>query len=696
MKTNTRFFLYSVVLVLALATLSNLITDIVKAKGGAGVAITMTVLISTVLFIVFVNSEPSKTQRQIEIVLLKKLRASWIQSLIEVKRSENLKESELRWVSKAAGRNEGIDTDFPKVSRIAKAFKEADRSLLIIGERGAGKTLALLELASSLLEIAERDQEQGIPVVLNLSSFGGDNLEEWLVRELKRRYDLAEEIGRGWLLRRRLILLLDGMDEARDQDACARAIKTFLDKSSTTAIAVAGSPGNAGQTGIKNSIEVLNNRSQVELRKLVAGRFEGASRLEQPFALPNVLVWLRWLANGSMHSRQSQFTVAQIQPNWLQSKETEQAYLALSRVTGALVVMAIGAGLMFLSGAVVRIVIANAYVPGLFEIEKHLKWWLFVTVVVGGLTIAFIDWIHATHFLGPKIAGRWAVWRQNLLSLSVYTASCFLMFFAAASVKINFLNALRGAIIFAVAYGVVFWFRGHESGLASDTNTADQLVWSPTGILRGMLLGVVGGFICGGLFAFVLKFDAKSDVKIQLLLLLILLGSLVGLIAGGLRRISIVENTSPRQGMHLSIRSTIIIWLSVGPPATMLIWGYVHIIMHRPEAALGGGLFYGMVLGLLCGFAYSGFGIVYRFVFRWVLWGRHHAPLFNLVQFLDYVSDLGFLHKVGGGYVFAQTALREFLAKKETPNNVLHELRIKESSPQPAVVTAIANPKTSS
>jgi NACHT domain len=698
MKPNTRFFLYSVVLVLALATLSNLITEIVRAEGGIGVAITMTVLISTVLFIVFLNSEPSKTLRQIEIVLMKKLRTSWIQSLIEVKRIENVKEGELSWISRATGNVAQHDVSL-KVSKIAKAFKQADRSLLIIGEQGAGKTLVLLQLASSLVEVAERDQKHDIPVVLNLSSFGGESLEEWFVSELKRRYDVAEEIGRGWLLRHRLILLLDGLDEARDSEHCAEAIGEFLKQSPRTGIAVAAAPGKVELTGIKSAVKVLNDgKSESELRELVAHRFKGASRLDPPFALPSVLAWLHWLANGSINSGQSQFTVAQIQPNWLQSKSTERVYLAISRVAGAALVMAVGAGLLFLSRAVVRIVMADpkANVPGLFEIENHLKWWLLVTVVVGGLTIAFVDSFHASYFLRHSSDTRRQRWRQSLLSLTAYTVPCLAVFFAAARLRIDFMNAMRGAVIFAVAYGVVFWFRRREQGLETDTHTADQLVWSPAGILRGVLLGVVGGIICGGLFAFALKSEVQPDIKLHLLLLLVLLGALVGLIAGGLRRISIVENTSPRQGMQLSIRSTILIWLLVGPTSTIVIWGYVHLIMHRPDAALGGGLFYGMVLGLLCGFAYSGFGIVYRFVFRCVLWQRRHAPLIDLVQFLDYVSDLGLLHKVGGGYVFAQTALRELLARAETPNDVLHELRAKEPSPQPAVVTAIANPKTSS
>ncbi len=675
MKPNTRFVLYSVVLVLALTTLANLIAVLVS-KSNIGIAMTMTILISVCLFIALFNYETPKTPRQIEAALIRKLKDSWIQSLIDVKRSEIFQDLGLKWIvlEKIETASASTDAKLTDPPSIINAFENSGRSLLIVGKPGSGKTVTLLELAGSLLETAEKDVVQAIPVVFNLSNFKRQSLEKWLVRELKTRYDVAEEIGRGWLLQRRLTLLLDGLDEAAQNEQCEVAIKNFLQQPTRPGIVVTANSAKPGLIGLGRAVEIfLNGADDSEDLDRIAQRLDDAELLEPEFDSTKVINWLHWLAKGSENRRQSQFTIAQIQPSWLEGKPAQWLYTGLSRVAGAFVVMGMGASLLYLSRAILRWVYKNpqAEIPGLFNIEDSLGWWLFVTVVVGGLSIAIVDTIHANYFpkqiTGSKHGARnWS----NFLSLFSYVVACLLPFFAVASYKVDQTNAVRGATVFAIAYGIVFWFRGRERSLESDTNTADQLVWSRARIPFGLLWGVIGGVFCGIVFAFILKRDADAGLKTHLLVLLTLLGSMVGVIAGGLRRVSIVETTSPTQGIRMSARSTILIWLSVGAPSVLLIWGYAALIMNYPAPALGGGVFYGLVLGLLCAFAYSGFGIVYRLVFRLIIWVRGDAPLIDWVHFLDYAANLGFLRKVGGGYVFSQTSLRNCFACKRSPEKL--------------------------
>ncbi len=104
-----------------------------------------------------------------------------------------------------------------------------------LGEPGAGKTTLLLELARTLLNRAENDDRERIPVVLTLSSWGRNRqpLATWLVDELKHIYMVRKSVAKSWIHNDRLILLLDGLDEVRPTSVrtlCIEAINAHLQK----------------------------------------------------------------------------------------------------------------------------------------------------------------------------------------------------------------------------------------------------------------------------------------------------------------------------------------------------------------------------------------------------------------------------------------------------------------------------------
>lgn len=119
----------------------------------------------------------------------------------------------------------------PPGTPILDLFDRTGRSLLILGEPGSGKTTLLLELARDTIARAERDPSQPIPVVFNLSSWatGQKPVADWLVEELKTKYQVPSRIGRGWVQERGLLLLLDGLDEVRleRREACLLALNRF-------------------------------------------------------------------------------------------------------------------------------------------------------------------------------------------------------------------------------------------------------------------------------------------------------------------------------------------------------------------------------------------------------------------------------------------------------------------------------------
>jgi energy-coupling factor transporter ATP-binding protein EcfA2 len=106
------------------------------------------------------------------------------------------------------------------------------KTLLILGEPGSGKTIALLQLAERLIKLTQQDMTKPIPVVFNLSSWGQKQqpLEEWLIEELKDKYQVPKTQSKPWIKEQQLILLLDGLDEvkAEHRNACVRAINKFI------------------------------------------------------------------------------------------------------------------------------------------------------------------------------------------------------------------------------------------------------------------------------------------------------------------------------------------------------------------------------------------------------------------------------------------------------------------------------------
>ena len=123
----------------------------------------------------------------------------------------------------------------PPDKKISYIFDDLNRTLLILGEPGSGKTTTLLQLAHDLIIQAEQDESfvQPIPVVFNLSSWlKGQLMFDWLVAELSIKYQIPRRIGRIWLENHRLLPLLDGLDEVKSEHRalCVKAINAFADE----------------------------------------------------------------------------------------------------------------------------------------------------------------------------------------------------------------------------------------------------------------------------------------------------------------------------------------------------------------------------------------------------------------------------------------------------------------------------------
>ncbi|MFB2881981.1 NACHT domain-containing protein [Floridanema aerugineum] len=119
----------------------------------------------------------------------------------------------------------------PQIS-ISQVFSQSSGKLLILGSQGAGKTTSLLELAQDLVEIAQADFEQPVPVILNFGSWKNSKqtIADWLIAEIKSKYNISLNSIKLLVNNQLISPLLDGVDELDlgQQELCLRAINQWL------------------------------------------------------------------------------------------------------------------------------------------------------------------------------------------------------------------------------------------------------------------------------------------------------------------------------------------------------------------------------------------------------------------------------------------------------------------------------------
>jgi hypothetical protein len=140
-------------------------------------------------------------------------------------------------------KKESTDETLPAGTSMLEIFDSIGmgRSLLILGAPGSGKTTMLLELARGLIARAREDVTQPIPMVFNLASWTEKlTLADWLAQELNNLYSVPRKTAPDWVKGNRLLLLLDGLDEVRQESRakCVEAINEFRKQNGLTSLTV--------------------------------------------------------------------------------------------------------------------------------------------------------------------------------------------------------------------------------------------------------------------------------------------------------------------------------------------------------------------------------------------------------------------------------------------------------------------------
>jgi len=624
--------------------------------------------------------------------LLKQMRLDWIdgvlcQSLYKLARLElgftnkaDAVEQPLNAVVRVPGHS---PKPIPPGTRISQIFDEQAGALLIVGAPGTGKTTLLLELAQHLLDRADHDESQPIPVVFPLSSWATRQqpLADWLIKELNQRSYVPKKVARQWIEAEQILPLLDGLDEvaAEYRQSCLEAINQFRREYGLLPIAVCSRTTDYEALGTKlrlrTAVEIQPlAKHQVEeslvrvgesLRGLRAAIEEDASLwelLETPLMLWVAMLTYRDLplasSKGHTVEQRQQHLFAQFVEAMFQRKASQGHYMPeqtkhwLSRLAKTLTRN--NQPVFYLEN------IDYSWLP------TRTQQWL-ARVVATVITVLLI-WLSVMLSFAMEISLRfgtsavpkamyWAVlhlWSPSpsyiglLLGLGIGLVSIVIRIqpvdnsaWGWVDLRQRMNTALRSGLLCGLLFTVL---GGLLIALGSDVHV---VTWSD-GLISGLIWMIGGGLGFGLRAGFIvgvvrlLTYEAAAETRSHLnqgthkSIKMMLLGGLFGGGIFGLSSGFLVNLINPT----IRLSNGLIIGLNSG-----LITG------------LSNGLAIGLIVGLLSG----GLFAVKHFILRLTLWLSGFAPL-NYVAFLTHAKDLLFLRQVGGGYNFTHRLLQEYFA----------------------------------
>lgn len=528
----------------------------------------------------------------------------------------------------------------------------AGQTLLILGEPGAGKTITLLKLAKDLIVRAEEDPSLLIPVVFNLSSWRSkdknQDIAEWLIQELTDRYGVSKDLGKSWIKRKQLILLLDGLDEVKGdrREACVQAINEFIEKYGPTKVVVCSHFKEYTDLSVKLEFE-----GAILIRSLTSEQIDQyLHRAGEPLGAIKVLL----NQNPELQELAKSPLMLSILIRVYQGKKVEDLPQAVSL------------GDLF-----------DRYIEQLFSQEIMGKPGEYKAPYPEPQTRRWLAWLaqkmdrtRQKEFFIEQMQPTWleskAQKRGYRINNMLFGGAIFGLFFgflALLSSWWTFAPNLKWAIINGQ---IAFLFFGLILGWGkAEIKTVETIKWSWKTAANSLLLGGIIGVSAWLLLSFALLlwygsnssgYFAEESEYIRYF------GFIGGFIAGlsyvlvnALKGPAVQKKLNPNQGIWVSLKNAMIIVCTISIPLILGIW----LRSDMPNLGLRVGLRWALLFGI--GFG-GGVPCIRHFTLRRILCRNNNIP-WNYADFLDYATQRGFMQKVGGGYIFTHSMLQKHFAQ---------------------------------
>lgn len=583
---------------------------------------------------------------------------------------------------------------------------------------------------------------------LSTWSEAGDSLRDWLIAELNSKYQIPARIGRAWIDNQQLLPMLDGLDEVATErrDRCAQAINEFAEEVGVPGIAVCcrleeyealavrlklggavhlqplvaeevleqlrrAGPSLSALTEVLEREAALQELAQSPLMLDVmmlafrdwSGDTGESSNVESwrqhIFGVYTQRMFARSIGRGGRYSQdriigsleriaaemmrraQTIFLIEDLQPSALATRVQRAVHVLASRLAG---------GLLFslLLGSSMALGFWNEE-GGSPPLSSLLRDELSLGVITGllfGLSLGVLDF--------TCLERRGVSWNSEgrIRYLGLLVPS--LAFCAAASVSLAIVSVsdedVIGPTMYVLGGGatcLIWGRRWLRQSLVRDIRSVESLSWSWRLARLGSVVGLAAGLAVAALMLTSMWPLTGGEMGLipQLLIINGLGFSFVGLLFGGLRTGTVEMKSKPNQGMHLSLRNSLVCFLggtvvvaagivlifalgtglaflmypeSLGKADDMPELGTILLIVG--SKGLAAGLFIGTCASLLFG----GLELLHHAVLRSILFFGQGIPL-RLGKLLDQARDLILLRTVGGGYIFIHRLLLEYFAGRQ-------------------------------
>ena len=598
--------------------------------------------------------------------------------------------------------------------RMSAIFRE-NGSLLIVGEAGAGKTMAMLEIVEEMLSVSMREDSGNharVPFVLNLSSWKkSQSLEQWIISELHSKYEIPSEISKHWLEKDFLIPMLDGLDEVRSVDRmeCLQAINRFIDHYKPYVKA-------NGIVVCCRSYDYLWMTEPLRLRKTIRLEPLNAAQVNEYFS--RIEPGLKRLEKAIAYD-----------PKFKELVKTP-LMVGVTRVAIAELRDAdFDTALRGVEGSL-RDRVFNLYIQQMFKFNQSkyapshkrslisLLSWFAKRMQADGKTVLMIEemqphWLESRLdqlIYGSMVAVSVGLVYGVLLGLSFGLFSTFSFGISSAVLlgiaggvgllaggyaNSKWISGSIGGAFFGLLFGLSVGSQaglhsGIEFGLIGGLSFAlicsvgvgglrqisliENVSWRWRGARSTLAYGIVVGICSGVLFSISRARSGEwDDVLLSALTYVFgfgMVGALISGILGGMKNSTSIARAQPNQGITMSFRNAMIgalvFGMSFGICGAVLSW-----LGYGLSGGQGGGIAAASVDGLVAlsiggligGLNRGGAAFLKHYALRFVLQFRGMLPK-RLIQELDLCASMNFLKKVGGGYMFAHGFLMEYFSTK--------------------------------
>src|SRR5450755_1044010 len=541
---------------------------------------------------------------------------------------------------------------------IIKVYDQAQGKLLLLGEPGAGKTTLLLTLARALLERAEHDEEECMPVVFNLSSWAMKRqpFAVWLVEELHTKYQVSRKLAQNWVDTHQITLLLDGLDEiaAEHRAAGIEAINAYL-----------------SEHGLSQSLVICSRRAiyfsqrkRVQLRKAVTLQSVTAEQIDMYLSsVGEQLVAVRVALRSDQELQELVKTplMFNIVALAYQGRETDDLLARLPPNARQHHVFEMYVQYMLKRRGV------SHYTPD--QVERWLGW------------LAHQMTLHSqSEFYIERMQFNWLPENQSR-HLTIAVILLFKLIVASgAGLAGLFAFGLPWGLLWGLLSGLIGAYLAKSDLVQGEIEPAEQIHFSWRDVKPTLANALISGLKTGLLF---ILFTVLLSILSILLILVRPTGTLFGsdiplfslLMAGlmitiGSGLLLILQSgwssdqlkerhdLRPNQGIWYSARHSIVAGLLFG-----LIGGltFSFLLVSPVE-----GLICGWTIGLSVGLLNGGMACIKHVLLRWCLWHAGFIP-WNYAHFLDYAAERILLLKAGGGYLFVHPLLLQYFELLNAP-----------------------------